>query len=69
VGVTPPLGRREAPGLPRRGRGTALDREVVAELVGERRAIDESPLDSLSPREREVLTLMAEGRTNNATKV
>jgi DNA-binding NarL/FixJ family response regulator len=46
--------------------GTALDREVVAELVGERRAADEGPLDSLSPREREVLSLMAEGRTNNA---
>ena len=46
--------------------GTALDREVVAELVGERRATDEGPLDSLSPREREVLSLMAEGRTNNA---
>ena len=48
------------------GGGTALDREVVAELVGERRAVDEGPLDSLSPREREVLSLMAEGRTNNA---
>jgi DNA-binding NarL/FixJ family response regulator len=48
------------------GGGTALDREVVAELVGERRAADEGPLDSLSPREREVLSLMAEGRTNNA---
>jgi DNA-binding NarL/FixJ family response regulator len=46
--------------------GTALDREVVAELVGERRRADEGPLDSLSPREREVLELMAEGRTNNA---
>jgi DNA-binding CsgD family transcriptional regulator len=38
----------------------------VAELVGERRAAPEGPLDSLSPREREVLSLMAEGRTNNA---
>jgi DNA-binding NarL/FixJ family response regulator len=41
--------------------GTALDREVVAELVGERRAAPESPLDSLSPREREVLSLMGRG--------
>jgi DNA-binding NarL/FixJ family response regulator len=48
------------------GGGTALDREVVAELDGERRRVDEGPLDSLSPREREVLELMAEGRTNNA---
>ncbi|HKZ14443.1 MAG TPA: response regulator transcription factor [Solirubrobacterales bacterium] len=48
------------------GGGTALDREVVAELVGERRGVDDGPLDSLSPREREVLSLMAEGRTNNA---
>ena len=48
------------------GGGTALDREVVAELVGERRNQPESPIDSLSPREREVLSLMAEGRTNNA---
>jgi len=44
--------------------GTALDREVVAELVGERRAAPESPIDALSPREREVLSLMAEGRSN-----
>ena len=44
--------------------GTALDREVVAELVGERRAEAESPIDALSPREREVLSLMAEGRNN-----
>ena len=29
--------------------GTALDREVVAELVGERRATEDGPLDSLSP--------------------
>jgi DNA-binding NarL/FixJ family response regulator len=41
--------------------GTALDPEVVAELLT-RRA--DSPLDSLTPREREVLKLMAEGRDN-----
>ncbi len=46
--------------------GTALDREVVAELVGERRNVEQGPLEALSPREREVLSLMAEGRTNNA---
>jgi len=41
--------------------GTALDPEVVAELVGSRSG---GPLDQLTPREREVLGLMAEGRTN-----
>ncbi|MFF0243617.1 response regulator [Streptosporangium sandarakinum] len=42
--------------------GSALDPEVVARLIGARRAAD--PLASLSAREREVLALMAEGRTN-----
>ncbi|MEZ5190074.1 MAG: response regulator transcription factor [Schumannella sp.] len=42
--------------------GTVLDPEVVAQLLGRR--ID--PLASLTPREREVLQLMAEGRTNAA---
>ncbi|QDZ16670.1 response regulator [Humibacter ginsenosidimutans] len=42
--------------------GTALDPEVVAQLVG--RHAD--PLSSLTPRERETLQLMAEGRTNQA---
>ncbi len=42
--------------------GSALDPEVVARLIGGRRADD--PLASLSAREREVLALMAEGRTN-----
>jgi DNA-binding NarL/FixJ family response regulator len=41
--------------------GTALDPEVVAELLTRRR---DSPLDSLTPREREVLKLMAEGLDN-----
>jgi DNA-binding NarL/FixJ family response regulator len=45
--------------------GTALDREVVAELMSSRRArAAPSAIDALTPREREVLALMAEGRTN-----
>ncbi len=43
--------------------GTALDPEVVTELFARRRG---SPLDSLTPRELEVLKLMAEGRDNTA---
>jgi DNA-binding NarL/FixJ family response regulator len=42
--------------------GTVLDPEVVSQLLGRRH----DPLASLTPREREVLTLMAEGRTNAA---
>ncbi len=42
--------------------GSALDPEVVGTLMGQTRVID--PLDQLTPREREVLALMAEGRTN-----
>jgi DNA-binding NarL/FixJ family response regulator len=41
--------------------GTALDPEVVTELLTRRK---DSPLDSLTPREREVLALMAEGHDN-----
>ncbi|HZO97401.1 MAG TPA: response regulator transcription factor [Gaiellaceae bacterium] len=41
--------------------GTALDPEVVAQLLGRRRS---THLDDLTPREREVLALMAEGRSN-----
>jgi DNA-binding NarL/FixJ family response regulator len=48
------------------GGGTALDREVVAELVKTRNAGADGPLSTLSPREAEVLSLMAEGRTNAA---
>jgi DNA-binding NarL/FixJ family response regulator len=49
------------------GGGTALDREVVAELVRSRdHQAGDGALDALSPREREVLGLMAEGRTNAA---
>ncbi len=44
--------------------GTALDPEVVGQLLA-RRSADE-PLKALTPREREVLGLMAEGRSNNA---
>jgi DNA-binding NarL/FixJ family response regulator len=44
--------------------GTAIDPEVVAQLVGRRRVDD--PLDALTAREREVLALMAEGRSNQA---
>ncbi|CAN5211621.1 response regulator transcription factor [soil metagenome] len=48
--------------------GTALDREVVAELIRARtaRGDDEGALGLLTPREREVLELMAEGRSNAA---
>jgi DNA-binding NarL/FixJ family response regulator len=46
------------------GGGTALDPEAVAQLVARRR--EDGPLDELTPREREVLGLMAEGRTNVA---
>jgi DNA-binding NarL/FixJ family response regulator len=42
--------------------GTVLDPEVVAQLIGRR----PDPLSRLTPREREVLALMGEGRTNAA---
>ncbi len=44
------------------GGGTAIDPEVVAQLLSRRRRND--VLSELTPREREVLGLMAEGRTN-----
>src|SRR5690606_15516101 len=46
--------------------GTALDREVVAQMVGRRESAADAALAELTPREREVLQLMAEGRTNAA---
>ena len=44
--------------------GSALDPEVVSQLLG--RARRDDPLEELSPRERDVLELMAEGRSNAA---
>ena len=44
--------------------GSALDPEVVSRLLGRRRR--EDPLEEITPREREVLELMAEGRSNHA---
>ena len=44
--------------------GSALDPAVVSQLVGRRRRDD--PLKELTPREREVLEAMAEGRSNQA---
>jgi DNA-binding NarL/FixJ family response regulator len=44
--------------------GTAMDPEVVAQLLARRSG--QEPLRALTPREREVLALMAEGRSNVA---
>jgi DNA-binding NarL/FixJ family response regulator len=44
--------------------GTALDPEVVGQLIARSRR--SSPVELLTPREREVLGLMAEGRSNSA---
>ena len=43
--------------------GTVLDSRLVVELLEQRRQTD--PLEALTPREREVLALMAEGRSND----
>ena len=44
--------------------GTAIDPEVIAQLFAQRRSGD--PLEKLTPREREVLSVMAEGLGNTA---
>ena len=47
--------------------GTALDREVVSALIADRdRSGDGAELGALTPRERETLELIAQGRTNAA---
>jgi DNA-binding NarL/FixJ family response regulator len=43
--------------------GSALDPEIVGRMLGRRRR--NTPVDRLSPREREVLTAMAEGKSNH----
>jgi DNA-binding NarL/FixJ family response regulator len=42
--------------------GSAIDPEIVARMLGRRRTV--GPLDELTPREREVLAAMAEGKSN-----
>ena len=46
------------------GGGTAMDPEVISQILARRSRV--TPLAALTPREREVLALMAEGRTNVA---
>jgi DNA-binding NarL/FixJ family response regulator len=46
------------------GGGTAIDHEVVRQILARSRRAD--PLSRLTPREREVLALMAEGRSNTS---
>jgi DNA-binding NarL/FixJ family response regulator len=44
--------------------GSVLDPEVISQMLG--RAREQGPLDTVTDRERQVLALMAEGRTNRA---
>lgn len=44
--------------------GSAIDPTIVSQLLG--RARDDDPVDRLTPKERQVLELMAEGRSNQA---
>jgi DNA-binding NarL/FixJ family response regulator len=46
--------------------GSVTDPKVVEVLVAERRRAERSPLNDLTPRELEVLSLVAEGRSNSA---
>ncbi|MEU5592337.1 response regulator transcription factor [Streptomyces sp. NPDC020298] len=46
--------------------GTAMDPQVIQQLLARRSATEEQPLGRLTPREREVLELMAQGRSNTA---
>jgi DNA-binding NarL/FixJ family response regulator len=48
------------------GGGSVIDPKVVEVLVADRSRAAQSPLDRLTPREREVLALLAEGRSNAA---
>ncbi|SEQ93507.1 two component transcriptional regulator, LuxR family [Streptomyces sp. yr375] len=46
--------------------GTAMDPEVIRQLLARRSGDGEGPVDRLTPREREVMELMAQGRSNAA---
>ncbi len=60
LGEGVPVGGAGTAGYPGNG-GTVLDPEVVAQLMARRRS---DPMDRLTPREHEVLRLMAEGRSS-----
>ncbi len=46
--------------------GTAMDPQVIQQLLARRSGDEQSPVSRLTPREREVLELMAQGRSNTA---